>query len=66
MGRKAVRALITSRTDGVPYWGAGEMHMDGLRRAIEVQKMVGAISGDVDADKIIDTRYLPDDLKAAR
>jgi NitT/TauT family transport system substrate-binding protein len=38
--------------------------MDGLNRAVEVQKMVGAISGDVDIAKIIDTRYLPDDLKA--
>jgi NitT/TauT family transport system substrate-binding protein len=37
--------------------------MDGLRRAIEVQKMVGAISGDVDIAKILNTRYLPDDLK---
>ena len=26
--------------------------------------MVGAISGDVDVSKIVDTRFLPDDLKA--
>jgi NitT/TauT family transport system substrate-binding protein len=66
IGREAVRALVTSRTNGVEYWGAGELHMDGLRKAIEVQKMVGAITGDVDADKIVETRFLPDDLKAAR
>jgi NitT/TauT family transport system substrate-binding protein len=29
-----------------------------------VQKMVGAISGDVDAKSLVDTRFLPDDLKA--
>lgn len=63
---EAVRALITSRTAGVEYWGPGDMRLDGLRKAIEVQKMVGAISGDVDAAKIIDTRFLPDDLKAVR
>lgn len=63
---EAVRNLVTSRTSGVPYWGAGEIHLDGLRKAIEVQKMVGAITGDVDAQKIIDTRYLPDDLKAVQ
>jgi NitT/TauT family transport system substrate-binding protein len=40
--------------------------MDGLKRAVEVQKMVGAIKGDVDLDKLIDTRYLPDDLKKTR
>lgn len=64
VARAVVRNLTGSRTNGVAYWGAGEIHMDGLRRAIEVQKMVGAISGDVDLVKIVDTSYLPDDLKA--
>ncbi|HTK00092.1 MAG TPA: ABC transporter substrate-binding protein [Bordetella sp.] len=63
VARAAVRNLVTSRTNGIPYWGAGEIHMDGLKRAVDVQKMVGAIKGDVDLDKLIDTRYLPDDLK---
>jgi NitT/TauT family transport system substrate-binding protein len=31
-----------------------------------VQKSVGAISGDVKAEDLIDTRYLPDDLKALK
>ena len=31
---------------------------------IDAQKEVGAITGDVDLSKIIDTRFLPDDLKA--
>jgi NitT/TauT family transport system substrate-binding protein len=64
VARAVVRNLTGSRTNGVAYWGTGEIHMDGLRRAIEVQKMVGAVSGDVDVAKIIDTSYLPDDLKA--
>lgn len=64
VARAVVRNLSGSRTSGVAYWGAGDIHMDGLNRAIEVQKMVGAISGDVDITKIVDTRYLPDDLKA--
>ena len=38
--------------------------MEGLKRAIEVQKSIGAISGDVDTNKLIDTRFLPDDIKA--
>jgi NitT/TauT family transport system substrate-binding protein len=66
VARAVVRNLTGSRTDGIAYWGDGEIHMDGLRRAIEVQKMVGAISGDVDVAKIVDTRYLPDDLKALK
>jgi NitT/TauT family transport system substrate-binding protein len=66
VARAAVRNLVASRTNGVPYWGAGEIHMDGLKRAVDVQKMVGAIKGDVDLDKLIDTRYLPDDLKKVK
>ena len=64
VAQEAVRNLVGSRTQGVEYWGAGEIHMDGLRRAIEVQKMVGAIAGDVDAKSLVDTAFLPDDLKA--
>jgi NitT/TauT family transport system substrate-binding protein len=64
VARDVVRNLTGSRTGGVAYWGEGEIHMDGLNRAIEVQRMVGAISGDIDIAKIVDTRYLPDDLKA--
>ena len=64
VAQEAVRALVTSRTQGVQYWGAGEMHMEGLRRAIAVQEMVGAISGPVDPASLVDTSFLPDDLKA--
>jgi NitT/TauT family transport system substrate-binding protein len=62
----AVKNLTTSSTKGVPYWGEGEIHMDGLKRMIEAQRSVGAITGEVDYSKIIDTRFLPDDLKAIR
>lgn len=62
-GRSAVHYLTSSRTDGLPYWGEGDIHMDGLKRMIALQKTVGAIVGDVDLSKIIDTEYLPDDLK---
>jgi NitT/TauT family transport system substrate-binding protein len=66
VAREAVKNLITSRTAGVEYWGDGQIHLDGLKKAIEVQKMVGAITGDVDAEKICDTKFLPDDLKAMK
>jgi NitT/TauT family transport system substrate-binding protein len=64
VGRAAVLNLTTSKTAGVPYWGPGTIHMEGLKRTIEVQKMVGAISGDIDVEKMVDTRFLPDDIKA--
>jgi NitT/TauT family transport system substrate-binding protein len=63
VARSAVRNLTSSRTNGIPYWGTGQIHLAGLKRMIEVQRMVGAIKGDVDFDKIIDTRFLPDDIK---
>jgi NitT/TauT family transport system substrate-binding protein len=66
VARAAVLSLTTSRTSGVEYWGSGQIHLDGLKRAIEVQKMVGAITGDVDAEKIVDTQFLPDDIKALK
>jgi NitT/TauT family transport system substrate-binding protein len=62
----AVKNLTTSTTKGVPYWGEGEIHLDGLKRMIEAQRSVGAINGEVDYSKIIDTRFLPDDLKAIK
>ena len=66
VARSAVRNLTTSRTDGVPYWGPGQIHMDGLKRMVELQRGLGTIKGEVDFDKIIDTQFLPDDLKALK
>jgi NitT/TauT family transport system substrate-binding protein len=66
VARSAVRNLTTSVTKGVAYWGEGEIHMDGLKRMIELQRGLGTIKGDVDYGKIIDTSFLPDDLKALR
>jgi NitT/TauT family transport system substrate-binding protein len=37
-----------------------------MKRVIEVQKSVGAITGDIDVTKMIDTSFLPDDLKALK
>jgi NitT/TauT family transport system substrate-binding protein len=66
VARSAVRNLTTSVTKGVPYWGQGEIHLEGLKRMIDAQRSVGAITGEVDYSKIIDTRFLPDDLKAIK
>jgi len=66
VARSAVRNLTASRTQGIPYWGTGQFHMDGMKRMVEVQKMVGAISGDIDLAKMIDLSFLPDDIKAPK
>jgi len=66
VAKSAIHNLTTSKTQGVPYWGEGAIYLEGLKRMIEAQRSVGAISGEVDYDKIIDTRFLPDDLKKIR
>jgi NitT/TauT family transport system substrate-binding protein len=63
VARSAVRNLTTSYTQGIPYWGNGQIHLDGMKRIIEVQKSVGAIEGDIDVSKMIDTGFLPNDIK---
>jgi len=64
VARSAVHNLTAPQgKTGLRYWGAGEFHIDGMNRMIEAQKLVGAISGDVDWSKVIDTSFLPDDLK---
>jgi len=65
-GRSAVRNLTSSRTAGIPYWGSGQIHLEGMKRMIDVQRMVGAITGEVNWDAIIDTRFLPEDIRAIK
>jgi NitT/TauT family transport system substrate-binding protein len=66
VGRSAVHYLTTVMTDGLPYWGEGEIHMAGLKRMVALQTSIGAITGTVDLDKMVDTEFLPDDLKAIK
>jgi NitT/TauT family transport system substrate-binding protein len=66
VARNAVRNLTTSYTQGIPYWGNGQIHLAGMKRIIEVQKSVGAITGEIDLSKMIDTQFLPDDIKTPK
>jgi NitT/TauT family transport system substrate-binding protein len=66
VARSAVRNLTTSYTQGIPYWGSGQIHLEGMKLIIEVQRSVGALEGEVDLMKIIDTQFLPDDIKTPK
>ena len=66
VAKSAIVNLTKGSTQGVPYWGEGDIHLEGLKRMIEAQRKVGAISGEVDYAKLIDTRFLPDDLKTIK
>ena len=63
IARAAVKNLATSRTNNIPYWGTGQIHFEGLDRMVKAQQAVGAISGKVDLKSIIDTQYLPADIR---
>ena len=63
VARSAVRNLTKSYTQGIPYWGNGQIHLEGMKRIIEVQKSVGALEGDIDITKMIDTDFLPEDIR---
>jgi NitT/TauT family transport system substrate-binding protein len=66
VARSAVRSLTASKTQGIPYWGTGQFHLEGMKRMVEVQKMVGALSEDIDVTKLVDTSFLPDDIKTPK
>jgi NitT/TauT family transport system substrate-binding protein len=37
-----------------------------MKRIIDVQRSVGAITEEIDLTKMIDTQFLPDDIKALK
>jgi len=64
IAKKAIHNLVSSNgKSGTPYWGPGKFDIEGMNRMIRAQKIVGALTGDVDWSKIVDTRFLSDDLK---
>jgi len=46
-----------------PYWGVGRFDIKGMDAMIAAQRAVGAYSGTPDWEKMIDRRFLADDLK---
>ncbi len=63
VAKSTINNLVAPSKSGVPYWSAGNFDFAGMDRMIRAQKLVGALSGDVDWSKIVDTSFLADDLK---
>ncbi len=62
--KAAVNRLTTSHAkSGVHYWGPGGFDFAGMDRMIHAQTVVGAFTGTADWSKLVDTSFLPDDLK---
>jgi NitT/TauT family transport system substrate-binding protein len=66
VAKSTIHNLVVPSKSGVPYWGPGYFDMAGMDRMIRAQKLVGALSGDVNWSKIVDTSFLADDLKAKK
>ncbi len=63
VARHAIGDLVAKSASNTPYWGAGKFDFAGMDRMIAAQKIVGALSGDVDWSKLVDPQFLPDDQK---
>jgi NitT/TauT family transport system substrate-binding protein len=62
VARQAIDNLIKRGKPGsLPYWGLGRFDIAGMNRMLDAQRAVGALSGNVDWNKIIDRRFLPPD-----
>lgn len=46
----------------IKYWGRGGFEIDGMNEMVKGLKIVGAMKGDVDWDKVIDRSFLPAEL----
>lgn len=66
VAKHAIEDLTAKSASNTPYWGAGKFDFPGMDRMIAAQKIVGALSGDVDWSKIVDQSFLPDDQRTAR
>ena len=59
IAREAVDNMVKSR-----MWSDGEFNRGELDRMTDGLKLVGELNGDVDWSKLVDTSFLPADLKA--
>ena len=48
------------------YWSDGKLDYDAMNHMVEGLQITGQLKGDVDWSKIVDTDYLPADLRAAK
>jgi NitT/TauT family transport system substrate-binding protein len=63
VAKSTIGNLVAPAKSGTRYWGYGNFDFAGMDRMIRAQKLVGALSGDVDWSKIVDARFLTAGLK---
>lgn len=65
VAERVIRNLIDHGGVGdVPYFGEGEIHLEGIDNILKAERLIGVVKGDVDVTSIIDVSFLPEDLKS--
>jgi len=59
--RQYIRTLL-----GLNYWSDGRLDYEAMNQMVEGLRITGQLKGDVDWSKLVDTAYLPPDLRASR
>ncbi|MGE0723113.1 MAG: ABC transporter substrate-binding protein [Alphaproteobacteria bacterium] len=60
---RALAERILPKFIGWKYWSAGNFTRDGLENNIRGLELIGAVEGTVDWSKVVDQRFLPEDLR---
>jgi NitT/TauT family transport system substrate-binding protein len=61
--RTLLRKLLAVRVSERPYYNEGRIYLDGINRMLQMQETIGNVSPPYNVEKVMDTRFLPDDLK---
>jgi NitT/TauT family transport system substrate-binding protein len=61
--RDLLHKLLAVKVDGRSYWNEGRIYLDGIDRMLKMQESIGNVKPPFDVEKVMDTRFLPDDLK---
>lgn len=59
LGIRAVRNMIE-----VKYWGRGDLDLKAMDNMVEGLRIIGEVDGPMDWSKLVDSSFLPDDLKS--
>jgi len=62
---KDVETLINQLVEA-KFWSEGQIEMQGLENAVRAMKFVGSLDKEVDLTRMIDTSFLPSDLKPVK
>jgi NitT/TauT family transport system substrate-binding protein len=63
---QSIHDLVAIVNNGVRNISDGQIHLKGLQDMLALQKRIGAIEGDIDVTKFIDTSFLPPDIQTIR